>query len=427
LELSVLVSLGNISGAVDAAGTLTVIPQENWHGDGWLRVGVTEKGGGGRSETVIIPVRVVPVNDAPVILKAGITTYIDEDGKAVFHLDSAFSEPEGEQMIFSAFTRCEQLQLSLGYDGTLGLVPEPDWSGTCDVTIIAFDPWGESASGKLMVVVNGTNDPPEAVIEPHSRIMEYGDTDAILRGRGTDLDGAIDDYKWMADNDTLVGNSSHLNVGTFDNLTPGLHSIQLFVRDDEGAWSLPAKTAILLTKLDLVVEDFNVNADDVTEGETVRITVTLRNIGNGDAKNVSLRFLLDGKELEIIRIPFIIAGEAMSCQADWTALSGSHEISVEIADGDTETILLGVEEPIVKQIIISEESEHWILLAVGICGLLILIPILLLPSFLRRRRRRVALRSLRGSITEVGMAGIGAEESVLLLSDLEKSYRIRPD
>lgn len=95
-----------------------------------------------------------------------------------------------------------------------------------------------------------------------------------------------------------------------------------------------------LPDLTLTQDDISFSSEFPTEGETVTITATIHNIGEGDADNVLVRFY-DGDSNtgtqinEDKMIATIPAGGNGTAFVGWTATLGSHEIYVVVDPEDT--------------------------------------------------------------------------------------------
>jgi len=92
------------------------------------------------------------------------------------------------------------------------------------------------------VIQEEENDPPEAKIESISpNPATEGDT-ITLEGSGTD-DGEVVRYQWISSYDGELYDGQD-TVTTVTGLTPGDHTISLWVMDDEGAWSDEVTTTL---------------------------------------------------------------------------------------------------------------------------------------------------------------------------------------
>jgi len=89
------------------------------------------------------------------------------------------------------------------------------------------------------------------------------------------------------------------------------------------------KVSVSLQPLpDLTVSSILVSPDSPVDGEFVQITATITNVGNRDASNVVVRFMVDGKlitEKVAISVP---TGRAEQVSTEWESKKGTHTLKV---------------------------------------------------------------------------------------------------
>lgn len=89
------------------------------------------------------------------------------------------------------------------------------------------------------------------------------------------------------------------------------------------------------------VEDISFSNLDRADGAEVTITARVHNIGNTDAKNVRVEFLVDdasvGKEIiEVLEAPNDLELRSMTCGVKWNANRGKHSIVVKVSASEKE-------------------------------------------------------------------------------------------
>jgi len=181
---------------------------------------------------------------------------------------------------------------------------------------------------------------PVAVISSPSDGVRFAPDDYIaFRSSGTDdPDGDALDYTWTSDLDGELGTGELLDK----QLSEGSHTITLLVEDAYGGTH--ETTVLLLVKayLPLVtIEGIELNNDAPVQGDKVRITVSLTNLGEAKAEGVTVHILVDGVELATDTVSLDI-GASRTVTATWTSEPGTHEISVEAAD-DASSITVQVD------------------------------------------------------------------------------------
>lgn len=423
IEFAVIEVLGNISASVDGNGSITVIPELDWYGSGTVLVEVREIGPDKLSAISRVMVVVAPLNDAPRFEPENDRIFIDEDGERRLSMMELFKEPEGEEMLFAGSTECEHLGLSM--EGAwIRMNPASDWTGECSVTLMAVDPFGEVSRGNITVVVNGSNDPPVAVIEPHPAVMEAEDPDSVLSGRGLDRDGTIIGYRWTRDSGEILDNSSGLALGSAIGTGSGWQTLLFYVKDDEGVWSPPAETRIMLISSGPVVEEFDAEVDGGGGREAVRMHVRISNQGSGVARNVTVQFLLDGEVVDSVTVYHILPGEEVEAETTLDAGPGNHIAAIEVLDDMGEKVEMADGVKLELELQFDDETNHWFLIIAGLSALFFLLLMMFVPFLVRKKRRRNALRALKGSMEKARKAGIGAEDAGLIVIEIERDFRI---
>lgn len=188
-------------------------------------------------------------------------------------------------------------------------------NGTHTISLTIVDQvgiWSEPVTRIISVNLR-----PTAVIESISPNPGVPGDSITFVANGTD-DGIIKQYAWYSDLDGVLSNGTTPSFST-SHLIFGTHIISLFVKDDEGVWSLPANTTFVLTmKPTAFIESISPNP--VTTGEGV----TLQGNGSDDGSISSIRWTssIDGILITTTRSSVTI-----------TDLSpGIHTISLTVLD-----------------------------------------------------------------------------------------------
>jgi hypothetical protein len=207
-------------------GELSGTPQQSHTGNHLQKIILTD--GNGASDSVIIDISVLPVNDPPASMFDAIEITIFEDESEVFDIREVFIDPDNYQLDISDNS---EYMIDLISDGSNIIMKiMENWNGRTDFILTADD--GEfTASVTMKVNVLPVNDPPQLL----SYIAErYDDGSFHLKGNATDIEDLKDiTYTWISDVDGLLGYGEQLNTS----LGSGKHHITLKVTDNNGGSS----------------------------------------------------------------------------------------------------------------------------------------------------------------------------------------------
>jgi parallel beta-helix repeat protein len=219
-------------------------------------------------------------------------------------------------------------------DGTLGEGPVLSVSdlsnGTHVITLRVMDGqgvWSEPASGSLKV-----NGRPRAWIES----VEPGQT---LEGKTVIFSGAASDdlgvvaYLWTS---SIDGDLSEQAVFSTAGLSPGEHTITFTAQDNEGVWSEPTNTVLVVeaitTGVDLTVNEL---PEEAVEGTLITLGCTLTNPGNVPLGGLTVRFIMNDAEVATVQLDRPLSpGIGRELEAPWTAQVGQHALLVQVLRGD---------------------------------------------------------------------------------------------
>ena len=163
-SLSLIIDAGTNYTATLITSGYTITPAENFSGQLIIPVAISDGVASSAVEEVIA--NVIGGNDVPEINNAIADIAVDEDADPlVFSLygsDSLayFSDSDGDDLVFEAFTGGSDLLMPLVMDDTLHLEFYPDAYGSDVLYVIATDASGESAVDTIAVSVTSINDAP---------------------------------------------------------------------------------------------------------------------------------------------------------------------------------------------------------------------------------------------------------------------------
>lgn len=181
---------------------------------------------------------------------------------------------------------------------------------------------------------------PTGVISSPGNGARFTPDDYVaFRSAGSeDLDGDEMTFTWSSDLDGELGEGATLDL----RLSEGEHVITLSVTDDLGGSSFASVSVLVRPYLpDPVVQDVEVNNDRPIEGDIVQFTAQVGNDGEIKATGLIVRFLVDGTETGTETVS-IEKDASSTVTFTWTAIPGSHTLSVE-AGGSSDEIDLEVE------------------------------------------------------------------------------------
>lgn len=146
-----------------------------------------------------------------------------------------------------------------------------------------------------------------------------------------DSDGRIYSYIWnMGDGSENKGPGiTHMYQ------LPGDYSINLLVTDNSGSQaSTTVAMSVYDNRPDLVVSEIGWNPDDIEEGDIVRITADIGNIGKGPStQGFLVGFYIDNKYVGYTRVDKNInSGESFKASFTWVAIPGVHVLKVVAND-----------------------------------------------------------------------------------------------
>jgi len=256
----------------------------------------------------------------------------------------------GENVLFNASGSSDPDGNITGYNFRFGDGAESGWgtesaishayssAGTYSATVAVRDDDGNESTGAVVNV--------SVVAAGAPRITISGPREGeVLSSRNVRV-------TFLVENFTVAAGAGHLHFKLDDqpevmwystaplelsNLSAGQHTLRAFL-EDAGHTRLTgpgSSTAVSFSISYLGLPDLAVTASDITvspagarEGQTVTVSVRIYNIGQSDAGQFKVRFLVDGKALGDQTVLMLGKAANIERQAAWKAQQGAHEIRV---------------------------------------------------------------------------------------------------
>ncbi|SEG42957.1 Ig-like domain-containing protein [Paenibacillus sp. UNC499MF] len=146
----------NGTASVGDDGTFTYTPNADFNGTDSFAILVDDGNGG--TDTSVVTVTVLPVNDVPVLSNASVT--IPEDTSVTGTLTAV--DGDNDTLTFTLLTSPVYGTAVVSADGTFTYTPIPDFNGTDSFTVQVDDGNGGTAVANITVTVTPVNDPPAA-------------------------------------------------------------------------------------------------------------------------------------------------------------------------------------------------------------------------------------------------------------------------
>jgi large repetitive protein len=223
-------SAGNGTVAINPDGSIVYTPNPNFNGTDTIIYRITDSEGGVSTASVNITVR--PVNDAPTTV--GLPNQNGDDGASVsFSVASAFGDPDGDRLTFSA----TGLPPGLTLDPATGLVtgvldPSTSQGGPYVVTVTATDPSGAQVTTSFVYSVQ--NIPPVAVNDVATTPEDVPVRVAVLTNDSDPDRDPLTITSASANNGTVVINADGTLTFTPDPNFNGIATIAYTITDGNG-------------------------------------------------------------------------------------------------------------------------------------------------------------------------------------------------
>jgi hypothetical protein len=226
-----LISNGTWLNINKTTGMLFGMPRNEDVGDQWVNISVNDGNGGIGSRNITITIR--NTNDAPVPLEDILVINMTEDVPFSMNLSQFVTDPDGDRLDFVVFHQ-GHIEVMIYNDGTMDLLPEGDWSGFENFTVLIRDPFMEVPLEVEVTVIPVFDAPTDPVITPPPGPY-YENTTYIFTGSSSDVDIPYGDelhFTWevMPPGSTFNGSTVEIN------LTAGNYTLILNVSDLGGAY-----------------------------------------------------------------------------------------------------------------------------------------------------------------------------------------------
>ena len=163
-----------------------VIPDENWFGRDTI---IVTAGDGLYEDQTILPVRVLNVNDLPMVVSDIPTQIFSEDGILTLDLSPYFFDADGE-LNFGITDHNENCQVTL-IGQSLMVEPDTNWFGSGTVSVFATD-LIDTVGTSFTFVVEAVNDPVISILEFDPVVITEDSAASVsLSGHFQDIDSDL--------------------------------------------------------------------------------------------------------------------------------------------------------------------------------------------------------------------------------------------
>ncbi|MEW5759498.1 MAG: PKD domain-containing protein, partial [Candidatus Thermoplasmatota archaeon] len=273
-----------------------------------------------------------------------------------------------------------------GYTGE-GIVSSHTYRkpGFYNVTLNVTDKAGHSANISLLIEVIDITLPTPIITMPiNGSIFKIDET---IEFNGTeskdDDDLPIVNYTWDFDDGTIA----YENITNHTYSAPGTYNITLNVTDASGLKASANVTIIITPKElrpDLTPKKIELSKDVPMEGEKVKITAKIENVGDVKSESIIVRFYVDEDKIGEKKIDKIEANSSAKVSIDWSPKRGEHKIKVRV-DPDKK-ISENNEENNTKEIKV-KVGESMVTIAIVIASVIVLICVIAGLWYIRRPKK----------------------------------------
>ncbi|WP_458206883.1 PKD domain-containing protein [Haladaptatus sp. NG-SE-30] len=202
----------------------------------------------------------------------------------------------------------------------------------------------------LVVTPDGCGAPPEAALsatgsdegdETDGSEAKTGEPVSFDAGETTDPDDDVTEYRWDFDGDGTVDETTKNPTIEHVFESPGEYSARVTVVDSEGHTDAATATVRVSRPIpDISVASASLDQPQVSPGETVTVTATLENVGDGDGTAiVELSVEETAVESKQVDVP---AGASREVTFTYRAESpGEHAVRVSGVEGEAGTVEAG--------------------------------------------------------------------------------------
>ncbi len=187
-------------------------PKKEWGGEAWVKFKASD--GIESVESNNVSLRVLPVNDAPTLVKELEDFYLDEDELGRINLSEYFYDPDSTIIYYISNTP----NIRFIVDGNiLNIIPSKDWFGEESAQIRVYD-GHVSLFEELNFIVNPVNDAPK--IENIPEIIVLAEKTVEITINATDIEDdeieySINDLRFEQTDNTFYWNTNEDDYGKY--------------------------------------------------------------------------------------------------------------------------------------------------------------------------------------------------------------------
>lgn len=406
----------------DTYNIIIFTPQKDWYGTTHVNLTLIDKDKDDAWENLTLIWE--SVNDPPIVQNPIADFSIQEDStdSTTVNLNDVFYDVDSPTLDFTVAGN-DKIDVTINLDGTVTFTPKADWFGVETITFTASDGIAAPVPDEVEVTIISVNDKPTAIIDTEIRTAILGQVLAI-EGHGEDIDGTIIEYNWTSSIDGKISTSSSFDAS---NLSYGAHIISFSVKDSDNRWAESVTITFRITATDLAVEDVELSSDDITEGETVTITVTIKNDGDANATKTIIEFYDGGELIGSREVDFIEANSSVKVSIDWKPSAGDHSIKVIATTEDDEGIDLDSENnEMDASLKVNMDWTPYIILIIII--VIIIISILAIMAYRARKSRQEDLETIsemEAKLKEAKKLGLPTAELKRVLEEAKGVRKVK--
>ena len=277
----------NGTATINADGTVTYTPKNNWNGLDTFTV-IANDGNGGTDEATVT-ITVTPVNDAPVATGDSKTT--NEDTSVSGSVTG--SDVDGDSLTYTPGTGPSNGNVVVNADGTYTYTPNANYHGTDSFNVIANDDNGGTDAATVSITVNSVNDAP-VTSNDSATTKEDKSANIDVIANDSDVDG---DPLTVNDVSDPAHGTASINANGTVNYTPdadyyGDDSFTYTIIDGNGGET----TGTVNITVNRIVASIYVlttfSKNNPTVGETITLTFKLGNNGPDAADDVIFTYVI---------------------------------------------------------------------------------------------------------------------------------------
>ncbi|MCD6473786.1 MAG: tandem-95 repeat protein, partial [Thermoplasmata archaeon] len=230
-SIAIITSPTHGNAIINANGTITYIPDENYYGYDEFSYTIKDDDGA-TSNVAYVNITVNPLNDAPVANDDNYTT--DEDTTLVIDAPGVLAndnDVDGDALTAVLTSNPSHGSLTFNSDGSFVYTPNANYYGTDSFTYKAYDGTNYSNIATVTITINSVNLPPVVNFSWHPVIPKIGQNITFDASLSYDSDGSIVNYTWYFGD----GSIAYGKIVYHSYEKAGKYNVTLVVTDDDGA------------------------------------------------------------------------------------------------------------------------------------------------------------------------------------------------